>query len=255
MSSENLLKLVVGGALVLGLVVLMNKKKSEKFYYRQEMGPVDPSTVTRPQAANPEFRAELAPRTDGVTQGGGSLMGAAPPQPLMAAPAAPVNAMSAPDFAQLGGLAAQTVPSGAITSQQASDILQSRFGVGSPKYIDTVELMPVPDMRYSAGVDPTDPQSFMYDRTIFGKLKRRYGNQVDFFRGDLDLKPESRGWFDLQPPTDTDVVKGYFDNYIDIQQETAIKDATFNRTTPVQKLFEATVNPFGRTDKLAYSKI
>lgn len=254
MSSENLLKLVVGAALVLGLIALMKKKES--FHYRQDVPmPVDPSTVTRPQSAAPGFLAETAPRTDGVTQGGGSLVGAAPPQPLMAAPAAPVNAMGTPDFAQLGGLAAQTIPSGAITTQQASDILQNRFGVGSPKYIDTVELMPVPDMRYSAGVDPTDPQSFMYDRTIFGRLKRRYGNQVDFFRGDLDLKPESRGWFDLQPPTDVDVVKGYFDNYIDIQQETAIKDATFNRTTPVQKLFEATVNPFGRTDKLAYSKI
>ena len=254
-SSQDLLKIIVGVAVAVWAVSMLMQKKSEGFQLRQQ-APVNPADVTRPQGANPAFQAETTPRFDAVTQGGASIMGAAPPMPLQGAPAQPVNApVAAPDFAQLGGLAAQTVPSGAITSQQAGQIILERFGTGSPKFVDTVELMPVPDMRYSAGVDPTDPQSFMYDRTIFGKLKRRYGNDVDYFRGDLDVKPEYRGWFDLQPPTDADVVKGYFDRYVDIQQETAIKDATFNRTTPVQKLFEATVNPYGRTDKLPYSRV
>jgi len=83
-------------------------------------------------------------------------------------------------------------------------------------------------------------------------LKRRYGNQVDFIRGDIDVAPIYRGYFDIRPPSDVDVVKGYFDSYIDIQQNTAIRDSVFERATPIEKLQENAVNPFGDVSKLSY---
>ena len=202
----------------------------------------------------PEFRAPVAPRFDAERVSGNGLLTNAtqPPMAYQAAPAQPVGGPV--DFSAMGSSAAP-VPSGALTNQQVGDMLATRMGSNKPEMQDAKDLMPIPDMSYSAGVDPTDPQSFMYDRTIFSRLKRRYGNGVDFFRGDIDVSPEYRGWFDVQPPTDVDVVQGYFDRYIDIQQETAIKDATFTRATPVEQLFKNSINPFGNTNLTAYNKI
>ena len=243
------------GVVVLGVIAFMYFKQTKKEGF--QYAPVNPQEFTRPQMAQPDFKAPIAPRFDAATKDNQSLLGTPGAMPMMAAPAQPVSfqeKFQQPDFTQLGGAAAP-IPSGALTSKQVDDILTNKFGNESPKYQETVDLMPVPDMRYSAGVDPTDPQSYMYDRTIFSRLKRRYGNQVDFFRGDLDIKPQSRGWFDLQPPTDVDVVQGYFDRYIDLQQETALKDATFERATPVETLFKASVNPMANTQRLAYNNI
>ena len=103
-------------------------------------------------------------------------------------------------------------------------------------------------------MDPTDAQNFMYDRTIFAPLKRRYGNQVDFFRGDVQIKQQNRGWFDISPATEKDIVVGYFDRYIDIQQEMAINDATFTRSlTPAQQT-AAAQSPAG-IQAVAYANI
>ena len=266
-SSKNIM--IIVGAIILGALACYAVSKymqpkpeststtQERFAYRRQEipTPVQPQDVTRPQGFTPQFDAPLAPRFDGTANQ--PILGAPTPIPNQASPVTPSPVPpqeSMPNFAQLGGVAAP-VPSGAITSKQASDILEKRFGTEQPKFIDTVELMPVPDMRYTAGVDPTDPQSFMYDRTIFGKLKRRYGNDVDYFRGDIDVKPEYRGWFDLQPPTDQDVVTGYFNNYIDVQQETAIRDSQFERNTPVAQLFKSTVNPWGDENRYAYNRV
>lgn len=255
--------MVVVAVLGTSAFMIYKKRKStsttaERFSYRRQdvPTPVQPEEVSRPQGMTPQFDAPITPRfdADGTTQ---SLLGGAAAMANQAVPATPSPIppqQPMPDFAQLGGVAAP-VSSGAITSKQASEILENRFGTDQPKFIDTVELMPVPDMRYTAGADPTDPQSFMYDRTIFGKLKRRYGNQVDYFRGDLDIKPEYRGYFDIQPPSENDIVKGYFDRYIDIQQETAIRDATFERATPVEQLFKATTNPWGDTSRYPYAHV
>lgn len=249
---DNKTLVIVAVALLIGFF-LYNSSESFRF----QTVPVDPETVSRPQGANPELAAPLAPRFDAVTQGAQTLRGQTPPMPIMGAPAQPTlnnPEFGQPDFTQLGGAAAP-IPSGALTTKQVDDILSNKFGNNTPKYQETVDLMPVPDMRYSAGVDPTDPQSYMYDRTIFSRLKRRYGNGVDFIRGDIDVRPQYRGWFDIQPPTDVDVVEGYFNRYIDVEQETAIKDATFERATPIQTLFQASVNPMGNTQKLAYTTL
>jgi len=255
--SQKHIIIAVVAIIVVGLIMYLSGSERERFRFQEAPAPVNPETVTRPQGANPELKAQIEPRFDAVTGGSSTLRGAANPLPTGAAPATPTlddQQFGQPDFTQLGGAAAP-LPSGALTSKQVDDILTHKFGTQAPKYQETVDLMPVPDMRYSAGVDPTDPQAFMYDRTIFSRLKRRYGNEVDFFRGDIDVRPQYRGWFDVQPPTDIDVVAGYFDNFIDIQQQTAIKDATFERATPVETLFAASVNPMGNTQKLAYTSL
>ena len=244
--------------IAIGVYMFFKKGGEESFRFRRQevnFNPVTPVPM-RPDMGN---AARLSPRFD-VNRAnalGMSYMGAEQiPLPYQAAPASPldIQQFSAPDFSQMGGDAAP-IPSGAISSEQAQEILRKRVGGGKPEYQDASELMPTPDMTYSTGIDPTDPKTFMYDRTIFGKLKRRYGNDVDYIRGDLDITPEYRGWFDLQPPSDNDVVVGYFDKYLDVQQSTALQDSQFTRATPVEQLFQTKVNPFGDMQRYAYQNV
>lgn len=206
----------------------------------------------------PSLIPQLPPRFDGNQTASNLTAQSAAPLQVMAAPssASPLDAMTfdGVDFQNLGGQGAP-LPTGGLSSQQVSDMLRDKVGSGKPELQNTKDLMPVPDMRYTTGLDPTDPQNFMYDRTIFGRLKRRYGNDVDHFRGDLDIKPQYRGWFDLQPPTETDVVVGYFDRYIDIEQETAIRDSSFTRATPIESLYKGSVNPGGKSYLTRYDHV
>ena len=215
-----------------------------------------PQMQTAPQ--RPSLIAPVPPRFDAMGLNNNLTGQLSTPMDMLAAPpsASPLDAMTynGVDFQNLGGSAAP-MAGGALTSDQASNMLKERVGGGRPELQNTKDLMPVPDMRYTVGMDPTDPQNFMYDRTIFGRLKRRYGNGVDFIRGDLDVKPEYRGWFDLQPPTENDIVVGYFDKYIDIEQETAIRDATFTRNTPVEDLYQSSVNPGGAQYLTRYNHV
>lgn len=248
--------IVIAAAITYGVTYAVQNKMvmgSEHFSRRQDSSDVD-SSIYSGVPQRPSFDAPIAPRFDGNRVSGNGLLSNAtlPPIELQAAPLQPVGGPV--DLTSMGSSAAP-VAAGSLTNNQVSDMLNDRIGSKTPEMQDTADLMPVPDMSYSAGVDPTDPQSFMYDRTILARLKRRYGNGVDFFRGDIDVTPEYRGWFDIQPPTDIDVVNGYFDRYIDIQQETAIKDATFTRATPIEQLYKNSINPFGATNKTAYSKI
>lgn len=224
---------------------------SEQEHFRfQELPMVEQNRQDGLVPMRPSLIPQIPPRFDGNQLASNLTAQSAAPLPMMAAPpsSSPLDAMTYDnvDFQELGGQGAP-IPSGGLTSQQADDMLRNRLGSGKPEYTDTKELMPVADMRYTTGLDPTDPQNFMYDRTIFGRLKRRYGNGIDWFRGDIDIKPESRGWFDLSPPAETDIVVGYFDRYIDIEQETAIKDASFTRATPVEDLYKSSINPGGKT--------
>jgi hypothetical protein len=206
----------------------------------------------------PSLIPQMPPRFDGNQLSSNLTAQSSAPLPMMAATpsSTPLDAMTFDnvDFQQLGGQGAP-IPSGGLTSQQAEDMLRDRVGSGKPEYFDTKELMPVPDMRYTTGLDPTDPVNFMYDRTIFGKLKRRYGTDFDYFRGTLDIKPESRGWFDLSPPTENDIVVGYFNRYLDVEQETAIKDASFTRATPLEDLYKSSINPGGNVQLTRYDHV
>jgi hypothetical protein len=131
-----------------------------------------------------------------------------------------------------------------LSSSQVDEML-ARVGKGTPQLQDVKDIMPTPDMRYSANLDPTDPNNFIYERTLFAPLKRRNYGDVDYFRGDLEIMPIKRGYFDVRSVGDKDVVQGYFSNYSDIQQSATLKDSIFERTlTPEQKQVRNT-SPYG----------
>lgn len=274
MSSKQSNNGIIISALVFGIVIvgyLLLTQKKENFRHRRNAvpQPSNPADFSRPQMANPEFKAPIAPRYPILGENSAPILGQAPNGPMSAAPASPMipsfiqpakEGFAVPmqprleNFAELGGSGAP-VPAGVLTSNQVNQALANRVGSGTPAYQDTQDVLPIPDMKNSAGVDPTDPNSFMYDRTIFGQLKRRYGADVDYFRGDLAPKQESRGWFDVAPATSNDLATGYFNNYISVDQETAIRDANFQRNTSVEQLFQNSINPYGDMQKTPYYNV
>lgn len=79
--------------------------------------------------------------------------------------------------------------------------------------------------------DPTDPTNFMYDRTLFAPLKRRYGAvQTDFIRGDVYVAPTRFGWFDVPSNPGTDLNPGFFNlNYPSVEASVAGQDTAVVR--------------------------
>lgn len=132
-----------------------------------------------------------------------------------------------------------------LTSDQV-DAMLAKVGKASPKLQDVKDIMPTPDMRYAAGLDPTDPNNFIYERTLFAPLKRRNYGDVDWFRGDLSIEPIKRGYFDVRSVGDKDIINGYFGSgYTDIQQRATLNDSIFERSlTPQDKLVRNT-SPYG----------
>ncbi len=158
----------------------------------------------------------------------------------------PAGARAVPQYEAISQMAGDNMllNKQTLTSSQVDEML-SRVGKATPQLQDVKDIMPTPDMRYSANLDPTDPNNFIYERTLFAPLKRRNYGDVDYFRGDLEIMPEKRGWFDTRSVGDKDVVQGYFSNYTDIQQSTSVKDSIFERTlTPEQRRIERT-SPYG----------
>jgi hypothetical protein len=140
----------------------------------------------------------------------------------------------------------------ALTSDQVGAML-AKVGKTSPELQDVKDIMPTPDMRYAAGLDPTDPNNFIYERTLFAPLKRRNYGDVDYFRGDLEIAPIKRGYFDVRSVGDKDVVQGYFSSgYTDIQQRATLNDSIFERTlTPEQRQVQRT-SPYGLASTKAF---
>ncbi len=99
----------------------------------------------------------------------------------------------------------------------------------SLEYSTPKELLPTPDMRQPMMRDPSDPVNFMYDRTIFAPLKTRNHNTPDRIRGDIDIAPIKTGWFDISATPSTDLAKGYFGAYNDIQEFQDIQDVVYSR--------------------------
>ena len=79
--------------------------------------------------------------------------------------------------------------------------------------------------------DPTDPSNYMYDRTLFAPLKRRYANvQTDFIRGDIYVAPNKFGWFDVPSNPGTDLNPGFFNlNYPSYETQTEGQDTEVER--------------------------
>jgi hypothetical protein len=149
----------------------------------------------------------------------------------------PAGARAVPQYESISQMAGDNMllNKQTLSSSQVDEML-ARVGKGTPQLQDVKDIMPTPDMRYSANLDPTDPNNFIYERTLFAPLKRRNYGDVDYFRGDLEIMPIKRGYFDVRSVGDKDVVQGYFSNYSDIQQSSTLKDSIFERTlTPEQK--------------------
>jgi hypothetical protein len=165
------------------------------------------------------------------------------------------------DMASMGGAIPELVGGGYggaassntdVTTGQVNDALQNTMNGGKPDVYEP--QLPLCNID-SDGTDPTNANNFMYDRTIFAPLKRRYANGVDFFRGDIHVKQQNRGWFDIAPATEKDIVTGYFDRYIDIQQETAIRDANFNRSISPEERVLSENDTAGKSFLTAYNNV
>ena len=139
-----------------------------------------------------------------------------------------------------------------VTTGQVNAAFQNTMNGGKPDMFEP--QLPLCNID-SDGTDPTNSENFMYDRTIFAPLKRRYANGVDFFRGDIHVKQQNRGWFDISPATEKDIVTGYFDRYIDIQQETAIRDANFNRSISPEERVLSENDTAGKSFLTAYNNV
>ena len=158
----------------------------------------------------------------------------------------PAGARAVPQYESISQMAGDNMllNKQTLSSSQVDEML-ARVGKGTPQLQDVKDIMPTPDMRYSANLDPTDPNNFIYERTLFAPLKRRNYGDVDYFRGDLEIMPIKRGYFDVRSVGDKDVVQGYFSNYSDIQQSSTLKDSIFERTlTPEQRQVRNT-SPYG----------
>jgi len=248
MSQSNILFTLLGLA---GLYLILNDQKKEGFRFAD--GDLPQGNAVTAQPNFPQLPVPVRSDNIGVNQAGTIGFNQAPmlQQGAIPATASPLGAPN-PNFATLGSVSGgkpMLLQNNLLTSDQVKNMV----GSGTPEYF--ANELPNPDMRYSAGLDPTNPNNFIYDRTLFSRLKRRYGNGVDFFRGDIDVTPEYRGWFDVRPPSDVDVVQGYFDQYIDIQQQTALRDAVFTRNTPISELQSAQKNPWGDVQRLVQSDV
>lgn len=101
-------------------------------------------------------------------------------------------------------------------------------------YTHPKDLLPVPDLRTPLMRDPSDPENFMYTRTLFAPLKTRNHNEGDRIRGDLNIQPIKTGWFDIATVPSIDLIKGYFGYYNDISEYTDVQDAIYQKDRDLQ---------------------
>jgi hypothetical protein len=214
-----------------GLYVLLNsnKKSKEGFRFADE--------TANALNSSPSLPSMPSIRSDGVSLSKGSDLNASSPN--FANPGVTPNYSTIANFSGQS----QLLNSNMLSSSQAQAML-NKVGKGSPDYQQP--QMIGSDMRYSSGLDATDPNNFIYNRSIFSKLKRRYGSDVDHIRGDIVIPQEQRGWFDVSKFTDDDLSQGYFaSGYQDIQQEMNVKDSIFQRNLSPSARQAAYENPYG----------
>lgn len=129
---------------------------------------------------------------------------------------------------------------------------------GSVRYEEPSSLLPTPDMRNPLLRDPSSPENYMYERTIFAPLKSRNRGEPDRFRGDLDIAPIKTGWFDIASTPSVDLSKGYFGYFNSIDEVQENNDHLFSRARgnlQAQAAIDANVNRNVEemtTPKLAY---
>lgn len=113
-------------------------------------------------------------------------------------------------------------------------------------FSDPKQLLPKADIRQCLN-DPTDPGNYMFDRTLFAPLKRRYGNVgTDYIRGDVYVAPNRFGWFDVPANPGTDLNAGFFNlNYPSFDQNVKLQDTEVRRTHPSVTGAQYDLNPYG----------
>ncbi len=158
----------------------------------------------------PSFKGDLSPRFDPYREGGGNIRGSYPenfdvqsvgPNPLSSGE---MGAASELDYATLGG---ETQMNAKFEKSCKKLDMSYNKMTESLSYTDPSQMLPAPDLR-SCFKDPTNPENYMYDRTLFAPLKRRHAkNYVDYIRGDLYIPPNRFGWFDTPTIPHVDLVK------------------------------------------------
>lgn len=201
----------------------------------------------------PSYSAQLAPRMDPFRNGAyNKLNGYLPNISEQATPVNPLGNGSFPingskvDYSQLGNsteiaMAEQECASAKLkkfesinkpTSEKFSMNVDGSSPMNSSQleYLDPSSLLPQPDMASILTKDPTDPNVFQYDRTLFAPLKRRNLNNVDFIRGDLPIAMDKRGYFDVAANPGTDLVIGSAAMIApDMQEQTMMQDLVYTR--------------------------
>jgi hypothetical protein len=182
-------------------------------------------TYDKFMVSRPEFRAQLPPRFDPFRMSGANIKSSFPGFSKQGAGITPLSdneencatgkcggstegfddmtdkdcntgpskADNAGDFSSLG-LMSESISKykKGCDAIKEDSVMKFRSAQG---YADPEQLLPTPDVK-NCLMDPSDPENYMYDRTIFAPLKRRWGSVgVDFIRGDLYIPPINSGWF------------------------------------------------------------
>lgn len=117
-------------------------------------------------------------------------------------------------------------------------------------FADPKQLLPKMDMAHSNMRDPTNPDNYIYDRTLFAPLKRRINTATDYIRGDLYIAPQNYGWFNVAANPGTDLNPGFFNlNYPSFEQSVQLQDTEVHRSHPSLTMAQAEQvkfnNPYG----------
>lgn len=229
--------------LVVVLIIVITIKKKNKEGYSEVL--IHPSYTNDEFVTRPSFKAELAPRFDPYRMSGGMIKSSYGPMDQQGAGITPLvdseNIVSATGSA----IPNSEVDYASVISERENinDFDKSCTAIGNDVisdfkkqqgYIDAKEMLPVPDIR-SCLKDPSDPDNYMYDRTLFAPLKRRNANiDVDWIRGDLYIEPIRTGWFDTPSIPGVDLVKGAIPIITDPVLD--LEDTIYSRSKPLESL-------------------
>ena len=175
--------LLFGTALLAGSFFLINnsmKNKREGFRALEDELTGGRNGGAQAVMSNPgNFPSTPSVRSDvnGTLQGG--LRATAPGQ-LSAAGASFTNTSGSPiDYKSVGSYTQDTLlRNNNLTSEQVAQALKDVYGGKTPDLQSARDLLPIPDMKYTSSIDPTNPENFIYNRTLFARLKRRYGKAI-----------------------------------------------------------------------------
>lgn len=93
------------------------------------------------------------------------------------------------------------------------------------------DMLPSPDMRNTLSKDPSDPNNFIYDRTLFAPLKSRSRNAEDRIRGSIPITPAPM-LSKVSSSPHIDLAVGYLDSEFskDITEQHDLDTVTFSRS-------------------------